>query len=193
LQVDGGSEFKNNVITLMKFKNVHIRIGITHENQDIIKRFNRTLEKKSFKIEDVKESLTEVVNTEWVKDLPDIIDDLNNSITRLLGITPNEAILKKMVFALPSKIPIDRPVGINEKRLSIGTTVRYLLDKSDYEGSRRQATDPIWSNKIFTIESSTIISRQPVMYKLVNGPKKYFIREKLLVVPPDTMNLLPLY
>ena len=134
LQVDGGSEFKDNVITLMKFKNVRIRIGTTHENQSIVERFNRTLEERLFKIEDAKESLTEVVNTEWVKDLPDIIDDLNNSITRLLGITPNEAILKKMVFALPSKIPIDRPVGINEKRLSIGTTIRYLLDKSDYEG-----------------------------------------------------------
>ena len=87
LQVDGGSKFKNNVITLMKFKNVHIRIGTTHENQGIVERFNRTLEERLFKIEDAKESLTEVINTEWVKDLSDIIDDLNNSITRLLEIT----------------------------------------------------------------------------------------------------------
>ena len=40
LQVDGGSEFKDNVITLMNFKNVRIRIGTTHENQGIVERFN---------------------------------------------------------------------------------------------------------------------------------------------------------
>ena len=80
---------------------------------------------------------------EWIKILSDIINDLNNSITRLLGMDSNKAILKKRVFALSSKIFIDRVVSINEKRLPINTTIRYLLDKSEYEGGRCKATDPI--------------------------------------------------
>ncbi|CAB4402108.1 unnamed protein product [Rhizophagus irregularis] len=99
---------------------------------------------------------------------------------------PVVAIQKDQVYALPSKIRKDRLVGINEIRLPTGSSVRYLLDSSDYRG-RRRATDPIWSTKIFTIESSTVIDGQPVMYQLTNGPKKYFIREQLLIIPLNTM------
>ncbi|CAB4408612.1 unnamed protein product [Rhizophagus irregularis] len=115
LQVDGGSEFKDEVIRLMDEKGVRIR--------------------------DAKELLTE-------------------------GMSPVEAIQKDQVYALPSKIRKDRPV--------------------DYRG-RRRATDPIWSTKVYTIESSTVVDGQPVIYRLSDGPKKIFTREELLVVPSDTM------
>ena len=126
------------------------------------------------------------MNTAWVENLPDIVNELNNSNTHLLGIPPVVAIQKDQVYALPSKIRKDRLVGINETRLPTGSSVRYLLDSSDYRG-RRRATDPIWSTKIFTIESSMVIDGQPVMYQLTNGPKKYFIREQLLIIPLNTM------
>ncbi|CAB4480515.1 unnamed protein product [Rhizophagus irregularis] len=87
-----------------------------------------------------RNSLTEGVNTAWVKNLSDIVNELNNSNTRLL----------------------------------------------DYQG-RRRATDPIWSTKVYTIESSTVVDGQPVIYRLSDGPKKIFTREELLVVPSDTM------
>src|SRR5271170_370221 len=186
LQVDGRSEFKYEVGWLMRKNKVRIRIGTTHENQSIVERYNLELSKRLFKIQEVVEFFREIEDTAWVKNFPNIVDDLNNSIMRLLGITPVEAIQMHEVFALLSKIHKDRAVGMAEKRLPVGSSVRYLLNKSDHEGYRRRATDPIWSTKIFTIESSTIVSRQPVMYRLVDGPKKYFVREQLLVVPPDT-------
>ena len=105
---------------------------------------------------------------------------------------PATAILKDEVFALPSKIPKHRLVGKDEECLPSGTLVRYLLDNSDYKGGRRRATDPIWSTKIFIIESMTVKSRQPVMYRLADMdneqsiPKRYFVREELLIVPSDT-------
>ena len=77
---------------------------------------------------------------------------------------PATAMLKDEVFALPSKIPKHRLVGEDKECLPSGTLVRYLLDNSDYKGGRRRATDPIWSTKIFIIESMTVKSRQPVMY-----------------------------
>ncbi|GBC40997.2 hypothetical protein RIR_jg40239.t1 [Rhizophagus irregularis DAOM 181602=DAOM 197198] len=150
LQVDGGSEFKDEVIRLMDEK-----------------------AERLFKIQDAKELLTEGVNTAWVKNLSDIVNELNNSNTRLLGMSPVEAIQKDQVYALPSKIWKDRPVGAEEIRLPAGSLVRYLLDNSDYQG-RRRATDPIWSTKVYTIESSTVVDGQPVIYRLSDGPKKIF-------------------
>jgi hypothetical protein len=86
--------------------------------------------------------------------------------------TPAEAIQKDEVYALSSKIRKNRFVGNNEVCLPADSLVRYLLDSSDYKG-RRCATDPIWSTKIFSIESITVVNGQPVIYRLSNGPKKY--------------------
>jgi len=190
LHVDGGSEFKDKVPKIMKQRGVRIRIGTSHKHQSIVERFNRTLAEKLFRIQDARELVSDEVDTAWVENLQVIVDYLNNSVTRLLGISPAEAIHKDEVYALPSKIRKTRPIGEDEVRLPAGTSVRYLLDKSDFIDKRR-ATDPIWSKKIFTIESSSVISGQPVMYRL-DGPKKIFIREELLEVPLDTM-LPPAY
>ena len=191
LQVDGGSEFMDKVVKVMKQKGVRIRVGTSHKHQSIVERFNRTLAEKLFRIQDARELVSNEIDTAWVENLQTIVDDLNNSVTRLLGISPAEAIHKDEVYASPSKIHKSRPVGEDEVRLPAGTLVRYLLDNSEFIGKRR-ATDPIWSKKIFTIESSTVISGQPVMYRLVDGPKKIFMREELLEVPSDTM-LPPTY
>ncbi|RGB22932.1 hypothetical protein C1646_775289 [Rhizophagus diaphanus] len=115
-----------------------------------------------FKDEDAKELLTDSVNTAWVMNLSDIVNELNNSNTRLLGMSPVEAIQKDQVYALPLKIWKDRPVGAEEICLPAGSLVKYLLDSSDYQG-RKRATDPIWSTKVYTIESSTVVDRQRVV------------------------------
>ena len=84
-------------------KGVRIRVGSTHKHQSIVERFNRTLAERLFRIQDAIEFITEIENTVWVENLQDIVDDLNNSITRLIGMKPATVILKDEVFALPSK------------------------------------------------------------------------------------------
>lgn len=187
LQVDGGPEFKGRVVSMMKEKGVKIRIGTISKHQSIVERFNRTLAIKLFKIQDAIEMISESENTGWVENLQSVINVLNNSITRLIGMSPADAIQKDEVFALPSKIRKNRPIGHNEICLPAGSLVRYLLDNSKYKGGKRRATDPIWSLETFQIESSTIIKGQPIMYRLVDGPKKIFVREELLPIPFDTM------
>src|SRR5207245_5667855 len=129
LQVDGGSEFWDKVCKVMGKKGVRIRIGSTHKHQSIVERFNRTLAERLFRIQDAIEFITEIENTAWVENLQDIVDDLNNSITQLIGMKPATAILKDEVFALPSKIPKYR----FKECLPFGTLVRYLLDNSNYK------------------------------------------------------------
>ena len=110
---------------------------------------------------------------------------LNKEVTRLIGQKPVDAIKKKTVPSKPST-PYLRAVGVNEKKLPSGLSVRYLYQPGELEGGRRRATDPIWSLNVYEIEKIMIKPDAPVIYYLFDGPKRWFVREELLVVPPDT-------
>ena len=62
----------------------------------------------------------------------------------------------------------------------------HLYQPGELEGGRRRATDPIWSLNVYEIEKIMIKPDAPVIYYLFDGPKRWFVREELLVVPPDT-------
>ena len=124
----------------------------------------------------------------WVKNLPIVVKDINNSITRQLGISPVEALEKNMVIAKPS-YPRDGPIGFDEEKLSGDMLIRYLLYPSDLEGGKRRAGDLNWSPHIYHIRQSMVQKNQPVLYWLIddegNGPERSFVREELQIVPPD--------
>ena len=124
-------------------------------------------------------------STEWVTRLPAVISALNKEVTRLTGKKPAEAIKKKSVSA-NSSTPYLRPVGVNEKKLPSGSSVRYLYQPGELEGGRRRATDPIWSLTVYEIEKIMIKPDAPVIYYLLVGPKRWFVGEELLVVSPGT-------
>jgi len=67
---------------------------------------------------------------------------------------------------------------------------RYLYQPGELEGGVKRATDPIWSLKVYSIERSFTKPDKPVLYYLRDGPKRGFVREELLIVPPNT--ILPL-
>ena len=64
--------------------------------------------------------------------------------------------------------------------------VRYLYQPGELEGGVKRA----WSFKVYGIERSFTKENQPVLYYLRDGPKRGFVREELLVVPPNS-ELLP--
>jgi len=152
-----GSEFKRSCEKLMKEHNVKIQKANSKNSMGIVERFNRTLAEKLFRIQDAHELLLPLSKRSraWVKNLPIIINDLNNSVTRLLGITPNEAIKKKFVYAKASK-PRYGPMGYDEVRLTYNDPVLYLLKPGELEGGRRRATDCNWSPQIYYIKESLI-------------------------------------
>ena len=153
----------------------------------IVERFNRTLAERLFghqygvemRLPNNKRS------TEWVARLPAVISALNKEVTRLTGQKPAEAIKKKTVSAKPST-PYLRPVGVNEKKLPSDLSVRYLYQPGELEGGRRRATNPIWSLKVHEIEKIMVKPNAPVICYLSDGPKRWFVREELVVVPSDT-------
>ena len=120
-----------------------------------------------------------------VKRLPEVVSALKNEVTSLIGKKPAVAIKEKAVYARPST-SYSRPVGKSEKILPSLVQVRYLYQPGELEGGVKRATDPIWSSKVYSIERSFTKPDQPVLYYLRDGPKRGFVREELLVVPPNT-------
>ena len=189
LQVDPGREFMGAVTKEMEKHKTYIRRGRVdiHRDQAIVERFNRTLAERLFGHQyAVEMRLPEGQrSTAWVKRLPEVVSALNNEVTSLIGKKPAVAIKEKAVYARPST-PYSRPVGKSEKILPSLVQVRYLYQPGELEGGVKRATDPIWSLKVYNIERSFTKPDQPVLYYLRDGPKRGFVREELLVVPPNT-------
>ena len=97
------------------------------------------------------------------------------------------------MVAEPTTAPFGSPVGAAERRLPTGVEVRYLFAPGELEGGVQRATDPVWSLKTFTVERVIIKLDQPVLYWISHPeaggrdvPKCTFMREELMVIPPDT-------
>ena len=174
----------------MEKHKTYIRRGRT-EIQAIVERFNRTLAERLFGHQFAVEMLLPEGkrSTEWVKRLPDVVSALNNEVTSLIGKKPAVAIKEKAVSSKPST-KYNRPVGVTEKKLPPLINVRYLYQPGELEGGTKRATDPIWSLKVYQVVENKTKPNEPVVYYLSDGPKRGFVREELLVVPPNTQ--LPL-
>ncbi|GBB96025.1 hypothetical protein RclHR1_26670002 [Rhizophagus clarus] len=192
LITDRGSEFKGECEVLMMEHNVKIQKAKSKRTMGIVERYNRTLVEKLFPSQDASDLLSLHLNDRsrvWIKNLPLIVEDINNSITCQIGISPVEAIEKEEVIAKPS-YSRDGPLGFDEEKLSSDVLVRYLLYPGDLEGGRRRAGDLNWSPHIYHILESMVQKNQPVLYWLEdddgNGPQRSFVREELMVIPFDT-------
>ena len=189
LQVDPGCEFTRAVTKEMENHKTAIRRGRVdiHRDQAIVERFNRTLAERLFGHQYAVETRLHEGqrSTVWVKRLPEVFTAPNNEVTSLTGKKPAVAIKEKAVAATPST-PYSRPAGQTEKKLPSLVNVRYLYQPGEVEGGVKRATDPIWSLKAYSIERSFTKPNQPVLYYLHDGPKRGFVCEELLVVPPNT-------
>ena len=125
-------------------------------------------------------------STEWVKRLPAVVAALNGEVTRLTGKRPSDAIKAKTVEQKPSSVVPDRPVGLKEQKLPSGVSVCYLYQPGKLEGGRHCVTDPVWSLEVCWLGGSVTKPDDHVLYYLQDSPPRGFVREELLVVPPDT-------
>ena len=103
-----------------------------------------------------------------VKRMPAVVAALNGEVTRLTGKKPRDAI-RAGRFAQKPFLPADRPVGLQEQKLSSSVGVRYLYHPGELKGSRRRATDPVWSLEVYRLGRSVTKPGEPVVYYLEDG------------------------
>ena len=190
LQVDPGRQFMGAVSQLLAKHSVQVRRGRVdiHLDQGIVEHWNRTLAERLCGHQYAQDMRlpSGQRSTEWVARLPSVVVALNGEVTRLTGKKPSDAIKAKTVAQKPSSVVPDRPVGLKEQRLSSGVGVRYLYQPGELEGGWHRATDPVWSLEVCRLGRSVTKPDEPVLYYLQDGPPRGFVREELLVVPPDT-------
>ena len=187
LIVDPGKEFMGHLTKLMNRHNVKIQRSEAgnHRAQAFVERANRTLGERLFSHQYAQEMISEGRSRVWVKRLPAVMKALNSEVIRITGKEPDKSVGLKEVDI--KQVNYKRPVGLKEKRLPSGVQVRYLLSPGEDEGGeRRRATDPIWSLEVYNINRVVISAEQPVLYYLLDGPKRSFVREELQVVPLGT-------
>ena len=188
---DKGSEFKGDCERLLREHGVKIQKAKSKRTVGIVERYNRTLQERLFRSQDASDQLLPISERSraWVKNLPIIVEDLNNSIIRLLSISPAEAIKKERINAQSSKAHKGL-MGFDKEKLPYDIFVRHLLEPSDLEGGRRRAGDLNWSPQIYQIRESLVQKNQLILYWLIddegNGPERSFVAEELQIIPPDT-------
>ncbi|GES88718.1 hypothetical protein RCL_jg16473.t1 [Rhizophagus clarus] len=139
---DKGPEFRGDCEKLMREHGVKIQKAENKNTMGIVERYNRTLWERCGLSQDASDQLLPITERSqaWVKNLQLIVEDINNFLTKQIGMAPAVAIEKESIIANPS-YPRDGPVGFDEKKLPSDVLVRYLLYSSDQEGGRRRAGD----------------------------------------------------
>src|SRR2546429_3149676 len=177
LMTDGDVSFRGAFSRGMQQYNVTIRVVdlYSFESLALIKAFKKNLAKLIYNIQYAIEGrLAKGERSRlWNKILKKYIDFMNNSKTRLIGMSPAHAMTLEEVESKPSKKP-KRAIGKDEEiKLQKGTAVRYLLKAGELEGDhRRRVTDPYWSLRVYRIKR-VVVGRnplQPVLYYLKGEP-----------------------
>ncbi|CAG8437859.1 3157_t:CDS:2 [Acaulospora colombiana] len=134
----------------------------------LTERDHQEFDKHAFILQDAIDFYLPMSNRSraWVKGLYINDDIYNDTSTRLIHMSPNEAVKK----ALKGEKIIADPSGLG---LGLGF-------------GRRRITDVNWSPKVYRIKESLIQKNQPVLYWLMDengdGPERSFVREQLMKV-----------
>jgi len=183
LHVDSGTEFKGEVLKLMKEHNVPVKSVVTkhhHNFTSFVENFNKTISQRLFKPQDAQELRSGEDSKIWVKNLQKFVSKLNNTKLERVGMTPAKAVKLESV-----ELKI-KPYG-KEDVAPMDGLYRYLLEPGEENSDqKRRATDNVWSRKTFRLDRIIKNPGQRVLYYLADGPQRAFVREELMLIPEDT-------
>lgn len=163
--VDGGNEFKGDILDEMEKLKTKIIITTTHA--PFIESFNRTIRNI------ISRWMIATKRKDWWTILDDVITNYNNSIHSTINMTPTEALLNKNKNKVLDNI-IDNSsttprIIKNKNNLVVGDTVRILLKKKQFS----KETDDNYSDELFVIEKIEL------PYYYLDGKRTKYLRSNL--------------
>ncbi|CAJ0630231.1 10740_t:CDS:2 [Entrophospora sp. SA101] len=165
-RTDKGTEYLAECKDLLLSHDVYFDPKKSKRSNAIGERDHQEFEKHAYIRQDAVDFLLPLSErcTSWVKDLCNNDDIYNDTPTRLIHMSPNEAVKRALkgekIIADPS-VKHRRPIGFNEPRLSYKDSVLYLLEPGELEFGKRRITDMNWSTKVYRIKESLIQKNQP--------------------------------
>lgn len=150
---DQGKEFFNKDFKkLMERHKINFYNTFTHLKASICERFNRTLKAKMWKMFSLNG------NYKWVKELPELIKNYNNSFHRTIKMRPTEVTKEHEQHLLNSvyKNVITKP----KNRFKVGDHVRI----TKYKGVFKKGYQPNWSTEIFIVVQ--VHATSPITYSI---------------------------
>lgn len=160
LHVDEGKEFYNASVKQL-VQQYGINMYSTHSRTSmkaaIVERFNRTLKSKMWKQFSYRGTY------KWVRMLPSLIDEYNNTKHRTIKMKPNDVNARNEQRLLKSVY--DRKWNISSKtkaKFKVGDSVRL----SKYKYLFEKGYTPNWTTEIFEIRQ--VVYGNPITYRLVD-------------------------
>jgi len=93
------------------------------------------------------------------------------------------AVKVKPVPEKPTCLVAGRPVGLEKKKLPLGCWCSLsLYQPGKLEGVCRRATEPVCSLQLYRLKHAVPKHGEPVLYYLLDGPTRGFVREEVHVV-----------
>ena len=115
------------------------------------------------------------------KHLYELVDELNNMQTEMIGMKPKDAIVLDEVRLIKGEVYPEKD------KLPEDGLYRYLLQPGEeHDDQRYRATDRIWSKGTCRLREIVEDPGNRVMYYLLNGPERAFVKEELVLIPEDT-------
>ena len=156
LWTDKGKEFYNkDMDDLRKLHKIELYSTENEEKSSIAERWIRTMKEKMFKY------FTDNNTYKYIDQLPDLVEDYNNTVHSSTKLTPVEASKKKNELKVWRNLYPDRykTSRLNPK-FSVGDEVRITKKKKVFE----KGYTTRWTEEIFTIKE--IRETNPITYKL---------------------------
>ena len=184
-QCDNGSEFKAEVTKMLEQNGVKIQRVMTkykHTHTAFVEALNKILAEKFFKVQDPQEwNDPEKVSSRWVKHLYGLVDELNDTITEMIGMKAKD------VIKLDELPLVKREVYPEEDKLPEDGLYQYLLQPGEeHDDQWHRATDRVGSKGTCRLREVVKDSGNRVMYYLSGGPERAFVSEELMLILEDT-------
>ena len=185
LIVDSGTEFKGPFLKYLTYNKIHVKKALRgrHRQLALVERKNQIIGRILFMRMFAQELLTGETSKEWVKDLPKIIQKINEKYSH--DPFTDEELLEKF----------NPWEDLKQNMIPLGTNVRVALDEPLDIGDAKlhgkfRDTDHRWTTDIYQVTDYVFDPHQPILYK-INKPLKenervvYTIKQLQIVSPNE--------